>query len=850
MISKKCKFCLRKLTIGLVSLSIGLICLNSTQLSSVNSFTVYANEVISHRNDVDGSSKDWGTLNGNQFVVDYTDTSLEISKGAHSSLTENYQAIRIPEAYPYKLLVNGQPKTLSDFRRDKLGKLIAEIDGREVPLLDYGMVEYQLNRYLGQDIYNIYGNLSYTAYAFLTSRNSHHGYFELTEAGNVRDTNGQLVTGFFQTPQYYEMASAYQKSNAGYLKVQVGDKELSTNIIDGRLKGLKSATKKYFLVLNSEFSIEPQTGKSIKHLKELTEEEVQQLNLTDQKVNSNIEFIIDGKTYKTSGRINSWKNSTINPLKTRLAIMSIGDGSNLHGFDLFASNHNYIEVVEKVDNTPVIPESISKKIEYVTEDGEKVGDGHTITGNKGDEVTLEVTPPNGYVFSTTPPTSITLKDNSSYQIIVNEVVGQETVERKEEINYQVIRQENSEMYEDEEVIVSKGSKGIRIIQETFETRKGTRTQKLLDTKTIINKEAVDEIIQYGTKQIEDEQVITRTEIVPFDVIEESDPNMYEGEVVIVTEGQNGEVTIHDHYKTFKGVRDPEPFNSESTETKIKVNKVVRIGTKKIEGETTEKNSVITPFGVLVEEDDSLFEDERIIVRNGVPGLVDLVTTYKTNKGEKVGDPINISENVVRAPVDEVVKVGTKPIESITSSEKLLDIPFEVEKKIDDTLEEGIEKTIQEGKNGQKRVIVVTNYLRGVQNGDVQIEEEVILEPVKEIILVGTKKVQKQNQTPNKNETDDNSKSPILPQVTEGENGKPKNQESNRSVSDYPEKSKEKISQTQANGNDNSGKKIVAEKLPETGDTVVNPFLVIVSSLLCLVTSIGMIMWKDKKSDDK
>lgn len=130
-----------------------------------------------------------------------------------------------------------------------------------------------------------------------------------------------------------------------------------------------------------------------------------------------------------------------------------------------------------------------------------------------------------------------------------------------------------------------------------------------------------------------------------------------------------------------------------------------------------------------------------------------------------------------------------------------------------------------------------------------------MEPVKEILLVGTKKVKKQNQTPNKNETDDksidnNSESPILPQVTEGDNGKPKYQEPNRSVSDYPEKSKEKISQTQAKGSDNSGKKIVAEKLPETGDTVLNPFLVIVSSLLCLVTSIGMIMWKDKKSDDK
>ncbi|HEL2383603.1 TPA: G5 domain-containing protein [Streptococcus suis] len=118
------------------------------------------------------------------------------------------------------------------------------------------------------------------------------------------------------------------------------------------------------------------------------------------------------------------------------------------------------------------------------------------------------------------------------------------------------------------------------------------------------------------------------------------------------------------------------------------------------------------------------------MRNGVPGFVDLVTTYRTNKGEKVGDTINISESVIRAAVDEVVKVGKKPIESITSSEKLVDIPFEVEKKIDDTLEAGIEKTIQEGKNGQKRVIVVTNYLRDVQNGDVQIEEEVILEPVK------------------------------------------------------------------------------------------------------------------------
>ncbi|MGC4441574.1 hypothetical protein ABXW85_22215, partial [Streptococcus suis] len=63
--------------------------------------------------------------------------------------------------------------------------------------------------------------------------------------------------------------------------------------------------------------------------------------------------------------------------------MSIGDGNNIHGFDLYASNNNYIEVVEKIAEEPSIPESISKMIEFVTEDGEKVSDGPSITGNKG-----------------------------------------------------------------------------------------------------------------------------------------------------------------------------------------------------------------------------------------------------------------------------------------------------------------------------------------------------------------------------------------------------------------------------------------------------------------------------------
>ncbi|WP_194734582.1 hypothetical protein, partial [Streptococcus suis] len=107
MISKISKCCLRKLTIGLVSLSIGFISVNSIILSPNNLFTVYANEVVAHRNDIAGSSREWGSLAGNQFIIDYSNTSFEVSKVAHSSLSENYHAVRIPETYPYKLFVNG-----------------------------------------------------------------------------------------------------------------------------------------------------------------------------------------------------------------------------------------------------------------------------------------------------------------------------------------------------------------------------------------------------------------------------------------------------------------------------------------------------------------------------------------------------------------------------------------------------------------------------------------------------------------------------------------------------------------------------------------------------------------------
>ncbi|WP_153050513.1 G5 domain-containing protein, partial [Streptococcus suis] len=125
-----------------------------------------------------------------------------------------------------------------------------------------------------------------------------------------------------------------------------------------------------------------------------------------------------------------------------------------------------------------------------------VSDGPSITGNKGEEVTLEITPPDGYTFVSIPPTSIVLEDSNPFQIIVNESTGQETLERVDEIDYRVIRQENPDMYVGDEAIVRKGIRGTKTIQEIFETKKGIRTDKLLSSSVISETAPSDEIIHY------------------------------------------------------------------------------------------------------------------------------------------------------------------------------------------------------------------------------------------------------------------------------------------------------------------------------------------------------------------
>lgn len=843
--TKKPTYRLRKLAIGLVSLTLGLALPIQLSTGHHQGLIVFAQEMgIRHSESVPGSSNEWGTVKGTQHLRNYTDTSLTIGKTAHNALTEDYLAIRIPESYPMRISVNGQEKTLEDLKRDKLGQLIAEIDGRDVPLLDYGMVEYQLNRYLGKDIYNIYGSLSYSSYAFLTTSTYRHGYFELSEKDQVYDTSGQLITGFFQTPEYWNMPSSYHKNSVGWLSLKVGDANLSTNLISGRLTGLKSAKMKHTLVLASDFSMAAQNGQQQKGLADLAEDQVQALSLTPTSVAEGVEFTLQNKRYRTTGRINYWKNATINPLKSRLAVMSIGDGSNIHGFDLYSSNTNYIEVTEVVEKEPekAKPEKMTKLIEFTTEDNHKVGDGTSITGHLGEEVPLSLTPPTGYEIIEELPKTIRLENEEPYRVKVRAITGEIVEEKTEEIDFQHIRQENSDLYEGDEVLVQKGEKGQRTLQVVYETVRGQKTEKQLSQKIIRQKEPTNQIIQYGTKKLESEEEETVTQDIPFTTEEVADSNLYEGERKVERPGQNGQMERLDTYRLIKGIREPKPIKTEEKLLHPAVNQIVRVGTKPIDGQTSEVLREELHYQTRIEEDDTLYEDQQVVVSKGQNGIIERTLVYRTVKGEKSEELISTSQIIRQPVVDEVIKIGTKPIKSTSRKEEVMDIPFETTYQEDTELEEGVEKIVQEGKVGRKKIIVTTHLLKGEPDGEPQVEEIIEEAPVNKVVVIGRKKQTQPSQTQPENKKD------------KGSGLKPAKQiggqvEEKREVNEKVEQTRKEEEETMKNSKIPEKQNKVVKTLPETGSKGLSSLILISSTFVLSVLFAAILFIKGRQSHD-
>lgn len=114
--------------------------------------------------------------------------------------------------------------------------------------------------------------------------------------------------------------------------------------------------------------------------------------------------------------------------------------------------------------------------------------------------------------------------------------------------------------------------------------------------------------------------------------------------------------------------------------------------------------------------------------------VEISKKYKTIKGVRTGEPIEVTERVIEDNQDPK-KLGTHDTYVVTKTETK---KREVEYIDDDTMDTGTTKTIKDGRDGLVRIVSTWNTYKGYKTGEPTIIEEVIYAPEKQVIKRGTK----------------------------------------------------------------------------------------------------------------
>ncbi len=201
-------------------------------------------------------------------------------------------------------------------------------------------------------------------------------------------------------------------------------------------------------------------------------------------------------------------------------------------------------------------------------------------------------------------------------------------------------------------------------EETVEPKEETKTAKGTQEEGKEGQAPVQEVnpeykVTTGTveKSTESELDFT-TEVVP-------DDTKYVDEEVVERQGSKGVQVTKTTYETVEGVETDKVL---STTTEVKtpaVSKVVKKGTKPVEGTTIETREEAIPFATKTEDDDTLKRGTTKVAQEGVDGKKQITKTYKTIRGEKTNEAPTVEEKVILQPQDTIIKQGTKGLEKPT-----------------------------------------------------------------------------------------------------------------------------------------------------------------------------------------
>ena len=149
--------------------------------------------------------------------------------------------------------------------------------------------------------------------------------------------------------------------------------------------------------------------------------------------------------------------------------------------------------------------------------------------------------------------------------------------------------------------------------------------------------------------------------VEFNTEEVLDSTKYVGDDTVTREGVKG-------VQQTTTVKSGENNEVLATTTEVKtpaVSKVVKKGTKPVEGTIIETREEVIPFATKTEDDDTLKRGTTKVAQEGVDGKKQITKTYKTIRGEKTKDAPTVEEKVILQPQDKIIKNGTKGLEKPT-----------------------------------------------------------------------------------------------------------------------------------------------------------------------------------------
>ncbi len=313
-------------------------------------------------------------------------------------------------------------------------------------------------------------------------------------------------------------------------------------------------------------------------------------------------------------------------------------------------------------------------------------------------------------------------------------------QKTEEIPYETTEKEDHTLDEGKTVVEQEGVVGEKTVTYEVNYIGGIERNRSILSENI-TVEPTNEIVRVGTKvteEIEEQE----TEKVPYETIEKKDPTLDEGKTVVDQAGEAGEKTITYKVTYVNG----EEVNREVVSEEVTVDpidEIILVGTKVTELKEEQETKEI-PYETIEKEDSNIEYGKTVVDQAGEAG--EKTITYKVTyvNGEEVKREV-VSEEVTVDSVDEIILIGTKGLE-LKEEQETKEISYETIEKKDPTLEKGEKVVDQVGVVGEKTITYKITYVNGEEVDREIVGEEITLEPKEEIIRIGTKVIESEEDT--------------------------------------------------------------------------------------------------------